>query len=341
MPQGTYLKQAFNQFEAREGWRGFCTSSQVCFQIFAFKMALASTSHAEDEQELIFSSSGDEISDFQGFDIDEMPLSFIARGNEQRESDSDQDMDDFLDESSDEDDSASESADEIVEDWSSILTPQTAIAFEEHIGLVRNLPPDKKAIDFFELYFTERLYRLIVRETNRYAGQAQRRLAKPLGWIELTINKLRMWLGLYFAMGIVQKPSLQSYWEKDQVTVTPSFGNIMSSNRFMNILRFIHFVDNESEVPCNPAQHDCLFKIHSVLDELQRQFRQNYIPAREVSIDQTMVKFKGRKFFRQFLPSKPIRFGFKLFTVAESHTGYICDFEVYTGRKGEAELNQT
>jgi len=143
------LKQAFNQFEAREGWRGFCTSSQVCFEIFAFKMVSASTSHAEDEQELIFSSSGDEISDFEGFDIDEMSLSFIARGNEQRESDSNQDMDDFLDESSDEDDSASESADEIVEDWSSILTPQTVIAFEERVGLVRNLPPDKKAIDFF------------------------------------------------------------------------------------------------------------------------------------------------------------------------------------------------
>lgn len=112
--------------------------------------------HTEDEQELIFSSSGDEISNFEGFDIDEMPLSFIARGNEQRESDSDQDMDDFLDESSDEDDSASdeddsasESADEIVEDWSRILTPQTAITFEERLGPVRNLPPDKKVIDFF------------------------------------------------------------------------------------------------------------------------------------------------------------------------------------------------
>lgn len=67
--------------------------------------------HTEDEQELIFSSSGDEISNFEGFDIDEMPLSFIARGNEQRESDSDQDMDDFLDESSDEDDSASDEDD--------------------------------------------------------------------------------------------------------------------------------------------------------------------------------------------------------------------------------------
>ena len=53
-----------------------------------------------------------------------------------------------------------------------------------------------------------------------------------------------------------------------------------------------------------------------------------------------MVKFKG-KFFRQFLPSKPIRFGFKLFTLAESKSGYIWNFEIYTGRKGEAEENQT
>ena len=243
------MKQAFDRCEVREGWQRFRTSSQVCLRFFTFKMASASTSHAEDEQESIFFSSGDESSDFEGFELDDMPLSFIARANQQRESDSDQDMDNFLVESGDEDDSASESADEIAEEWSRILTPQTAIAFEERVGPVRNLPPDMKAIDFFELYFTQRLYCLIVRETNRYAGQEQQRLAKPLGWTEPTVNELRTWLGMYFAMGIAQKPTLHCYWEKDQVTATPSFGNIMSRNRFMNILRFIHFVDNESEVP--------------------------------------------------------------------------------------------
>ena len=54
-----------------------------------------------------------------------------------------------------------------------------------------------------------------------------------------------------------------------------------------------------------------------------------------------MVKFKGRKFFRQFLPSKPIRYGFKLFTLAESKTGYVWDFEVYTGKAAEAEQKHT
>ena len=44
-------------------------------------------------------------------------------------------------------------------------------------------------------------------------------MVKKAAWIGRTVTELRMWLGLYFAMGIVQKPSLYSYWEKDQVTV--------------------------------------------------------------------------------------------------------------------------
>lgn len=41
------------------------------------------------------------------------------------------------------------------------------------------------------------------------------------------------------------------------------------------------------------------------------------------------------------LPSKPIRYGFKLFTLAESKTEYISDFEVYTGKTSDAEQKQT
>ena len=114
----------------------------------------------------------------------------------------------------------------------------------------------------------------------------------------------------------------------------------MPRERFGSILRFLHFVDNNSAPPREEDRHR-LFKIRPVIEELRRQFQLNYILSREISINETMVKFKGRKFFRRFLPSKPIRFGFKLFTLAESKSGYIWNFEIYTGRKGEAEENQT
>ena len=118
----------------------------------------------------------------------------------------------------------------------------------------------------------------------------------------------------------------------------------MQSNDSRQI--FIHssissFVHNNVELPRENPDHDRLFKIRPVHNEIQWQFQQNYVPLREIAIDETMVKFKEQKFFRQFLQSKPITFDFKLFTLAESKSGYIWDFEVYTGWKGEIEQNHT
>ena len=104
---------------------------------------------------------------------------------------------------------------------------------------------------------------------------------------------------------------------------------------------FFHFVNKEDELPKDYPNYDRLFKLRPFVQEIRRQLQQNYVPDCEVSIDETMVKFKGRKFFRQFLPSKPIRYGFKLFTLAESKTGYVWDFEVYTGKAAEAEQKHT
>ena len=147
-------------------------------------------------------------------------------------------------------------------------------------------------------------------------------LGKDLGWKELTINKLKSWLGLYYMMGIVQKPSLHSYWEHNKVTQTPGFGAIMKRDHFKSILRFLHIVNKEDELPKDHPDHDRLFKLRPFIREIHCQFQHNYIQNREVSINETMVKFKGRKFFRPFLPSKPIPYGFKQFTLAESKSGY-------------------
>ncbi|KAL2099439.1 hypothetical protein ACEWY4_005919 [Coilia grayii] len=50
-----------------------------------------------------------------------------------------------------------------------------------------------------------------------------------------------------------------------------------------------------------------------------------------------MVKFKGRLAFRQYLPLKPTKWGIKVWVLAESSTGYVSNFQVYTGREGRTE----
>lgn len=115
-------------------------------------MASASCSHDLKGED--FLASDEEETEFEGFDVDEMPLSSFARGDRERESDSEEDASLFVHDESDGEDSEGESSDEEELVWSENLTLQTDIPFDERCGLVRNLPADKKVIDFFKLFFT-------------------------------------------------------------------------------------------------------------------------------------------------------------------------------------------
>ena len=66
-------------------------------------------------------------------------------------------------------------------------------------------------------------------------------------------------------------------------------------------------------------------------------FRLAYTLLREVSIDEQMIAYKGRLSFKQYMPAKPVKWGMKAFVLAESTTGYVCDWFIYTGKDQAAD----
>ena len=44
-----------------------------------------------------------------------------------------------------------------------------------------------------------------------------------------------------------------------------------------------------------------------------------------------MVLFKGRIGFKQYMPNKPVKRGYKVWMRADATNGYCCNFEIYTG----------
>ena len=65
-----------------------------------------------------------------------------------------------------------------------------------------------------------------------------------------------------------------------------------------------------------------------------------YNPHKEVSIDEAMIPFKGHSSMKQYIPNKPVKRGFKVWTRADATNGYISEFYVYTGKEGDrAEVN--
>ena len=67
------------------------------------------------------------------------------------------------------------------------------------------------------------------------------------------------------------------------------------------------------------------------LTKLVPKFRQHHFPSRHISIDETMIGFRGRFGARQYMPQKPTKWGIKAFTMADSTNGYLLDSIIYTG----------
>ena len=76
---------------------------------------------------------------------------------------------------------------------------------------------------------------------------------------------------------------------------------------------------------------------------LQRKFATNYCPHTQINLDESTMPFKGRVEFKCYNHKKPNRVHIKMFMVSEAETGYICGFEVYTGKdsKHGAECTKT
>ena len=87
----------------------------------------------------------------------------------------------------------------------------------------------------------------------------------------------------------------------------------MIMNRFQLIEIFLHF-NNNLDPNYDPLDEnrDRLHKVRPILDILRGQCKNVWYPGKELSVDQSLVLFKGRVKFRQYIKTKRARFGIKL-----------------------------
>ena len=109
----------------------------------------------------------------------------------------------------------------------------------------------------------------------------------------------------------------------------------MSRNRFQLLLKFLHFNDNSDKPEPNDPSADKLFKLRPLLDHLFEKFQEVYVPASNISIDESLLLWKGRLSFKQYTPLKRARFGVKSFILCED-SGYTFSFKIYTGKENTA-----
>ena len=133
-------------------------------------------------------------------------------------------------------------------------------------------------------------------------------------------------------MGISHKPFLPMYWSVDDFLYTPVFSQIMTRNHLYLILCFLHFSDNEDPLhDINDENRDRLHKVRLLINLFQNRCRTVYNPGKHLSVDESLMLFKGRLKFRQYIKTKRARFRKKLYELCTSD-GITLDFLVYCGK---------
>jgi Transposase IS4 len=161
----------------------------------------------------------------------------------------------------------------------------------------------------------------IVFQSNLYATQKGKTLC-------LSDKELLSFIGINFFMGYHVLPNLSSYWCTDEDLCVPTVSKVMPKNRFYEVLSNIHLNDN-SLIPRNNT--DKLYKVRPLLEGLNRQFGILYTGTRVLSVDESMIRFKGRSSIKQYNPMKPIKRGFKIWCLADM-MGFVKKFDIYQGR---------
>ena len=200
-------------------------------------------------------------------------------------------------------------------------------------------------IDYFYKFFPKSIFECMAEETNHYASQYFDSTvdlpphSRYLKWQETSTEEMKSFVALEIAMGLCEKPSLQSYWDEWWLTQTSNFKNVMSCNRFHLLRSFLHFNDNSRHVPKGQYGYDILFKVRPIIDLVKDTYLEVYQPRMNLAIDETMRKFKGRLSFRQYMPNKPNKWGIKIWSLCDAVNGFNLRWNIYCGKQAEQSEN--
>ncbi len=121
------------------------------------------------------------------------------------------------------------------------------------------------------------------------------------------------------------------YWSTKWPFCSNSFSNIMSGRRFEMVTKYLHLNDNTMMPDRSSPEYDRLYKIRPLLESIVPSFKSVYTPSMNISVDESIIGFKGRLSFIQYMPKKPTKWGIKAWVMADSSNGYVSNLNIYTG----------
>jgi len=203
----------------------------------------------------------------------------------------------------------------------------------------QNTPDIKHA---FELFLSEAILQIVVEQTNNYGSRlfAEMNQNKEennrLEWMPTDTVEMQAFCGILLLAGVFKskRENIRDLWTTEGLFARPVFVATMARNRFLLLYRCCRFDDATTRQ--NRVANDKLAAFREVIEHFAESCRSAYAPGPNVTVDEHLCTFRGRCGFIVYMPSKPGKYGIKIWMCCDSDNFYCSNLQVYCGKVGNA-----
>ncbi|XP_049794505.1 piggyBac transposable element-derived protein 2-like [Schistocerca nitens] len=177
-------------------------------------------------------------------------------------------------------------------------------------------------LQYLKIICSDDIIQNLVEQSNLYCTQ------KTCASLDTNVREIKKYIGINILAGVVKMPSYRMYWA--EATRFSPIADSMPRNRFDKLRNYLHVNDNTKMKQREDPDYDRLFKVRRFVDKIKQGF--SIIEPEEYhSVDELIIPFKGHSSLKQYVKSKPHKWGIKVFARAGS-SGIVYDFEIYRGK---------
>ncbi|GBP09473.1 Dynactin subunit 4 [Eumeta japonica] len=198
-------------------------------------------------------------------------------------------------------------------------------------GPVRAAKECTNILDAWNLIFPDEYLHKIVDYTNIYIENLRRNYSRDRDCKDTDIIELRALFGVLYFCGRMRNSHLNTkdIWALDGSGYDWCIAS-MSRQRFHFLLKCLRF-DNMHTREERRAE-DKFAPFREIFEDFNVNIKRYYSFGENITIDEKLEKFRGRCPFRQYIPSKPGKYGIKIFVMADAQSFYTGSMEVYIGQ---------
>lgn len=201
-------------------------------------------------------------------------------------------------------------------------------------GVKGNATLSKTAIECWSNLFTDEMLDIIVRYTNQYMDILRSNFSRERDIKSTDVIEIRAFIGLLYLAGAYRgnRQSLEELWGSEGDGIE-KFSLVMNIKRFKTLIRCLRFDDRSTRE--ERKKEDRLAPVREVFCKFVQNCQRSYIPGENTTIDEMLPGFRGRCPFRQYIPSKPNKYGIKCFALVDARMNYTYNMEIYAGSQPE------